>query len=113
MPLLKSGLAVVLFALTGAPSLLSQSRDPSALVIVTGQQAGMPIPTFMEGPANLTANADVADERDVITIDRSVEARVQIFREIVCFSAPFEIEGRPRGVLCAVAAELCCAYLLA
>jgi len=62
VPLLKSGLAVVLIALTGAPSLLSQSRDPSALVIVTGQQAGMPIPTFMEGPANLTANADVADQ---------------------------------------------------
>lgn len=62
MPLLKSGLAVALIALSGAPSLISQSRDPSALVIVTGQQATLPIPTFMEGPHNLTANADVADE---------------------------------------------------
>jgi peptide/nickel transport system substrate-binding protein len=61
VPLLKSGLAVAL-ALTGASPVLSQSHDPSALVIVTGQQAGMPVPTLMEGPANLTANADVADQ---------------------------------------------------
>ncbi|HEY8106585.1 MAG TPA: ABC transporter substrate-binding protein [Gemmatimonadales bacterium] len=42
--------------------LAAQAADPDALVIVTGQQAAMPIPTCMEGPQNLTANSDVADQ---------------------------------------------------
>lgn len=67
MPSLKSGLAVArlaaaLVALARAGPLAGQSHDRDALVIVTGQQATMPIPTFMEGTANLTANADVADQ---------------------------------------------------
>ena len=62
MPLLQSGLAVALLALAGAAPLTAQSHDRDALVIVTGQQANLPIPTLMEGSANLTANADVADQ---------------------------------------------------
>jgi len=62
VPLLQSGLAVALLALAGAAPLTAQSHDRDALVIVTGQQANLPIPTLMEGSANLTANADVADQ---------------------------------------------------
>jgi len=62
VPSLKSGLAVALVALAGMATLAGYGGDPTTLVIVTGQQATMPIPTFMEGPANLTANADVADQ---------------------------------------------------
>ena len=45
-----------------AAPLAAQAGDPDALVIVTGQQATMPIPTLMEGPQNTTANFDVADQ---------------------------------------------------
>jgi peptide/nickel transport system substrate-binding protein len=54
----RSGVCVCVFA-TPLPA---QARDADALVIVTGQQATMPIPTCMEGPQNLTANFDVADQ---------------------------------------------------
>ena len=105
MPLLKSGLAVALSALAGASSLHSQSRDPAALVIVTGQQAGMPIPTFMEGPANLTANADVADQlflrlaelpSDLITTDerRFVPALAKSWSRRDSLTLVFELDPR-------------------
>lgn len=45
-----------------AAPLAAQAGDPDALVIVTGQQATMPIPTLMEGPQNTTANFDVSDQ---------------------------------------------------
>jgi peptide/nickel transport system substrate-binding protein len=45
-----------------AAPLAAQAGDPDALVIVTGQQATMPVPTLTEGPQNLTANLDVSDQ---------------------------------------------------
>ena len=36
-------------------------REPSSIVIVTGQQATVPVPTLMEGPLNTTANTEIAD----------------------------------------------------
>ena len=62
MPSPRSRPAVVLCALLGAAPLAAQTDDPGTLVIVTGQQATMPVPTLMEGPQNLTANFDVADQ---------------------------------------------------
>lgn len=56
--------AAVLAALSFTVPLAAQS-DGSArnsLVIVTGQQATMPIPTLMEGPAQNVGNFDVADQ---------------------------------------------------
>jgi peptide/nickel transport system substrate-binding protein len=37
-------------------------RTPSSIVIVTGQQPTMPIPTLIEGPANNVANLELADQ---------------------------------------------------
>ena len=80
--------AVLLCALLGAAPLAGQTRDPGTLVIVTGQQATMPVPTLMEGPQNLTANFDVADQLflrlaelppDLVTTD---ERRFVPLREI-------------------------------
>ncbi|HLQ22245.1 MAG TPA: ABC transporter substrate-binding protein, partial [Gemmatimonadales bacterium] len=60
IPRFAVGLGVCLCG--AAAPLAAQTGDPDALVIVTGQQATMPVPTFMEGPQNLTANFDVADQ---------------------------------------------------
>lgn len=60
IPRFAVGLGVCLWGV--AAPLAAQTGDPDALVIVTGQQAAMPVPTLMEGPQNLTANFDVADQ---------------------------------------------------
>lgn len=43
------------------PPLALAQREPSSIVIVTGQQATAPVPTLMEGPQNNLANNEVAD----------------------------------------------------
>lgn len=49
-------------ALLAAAAAHAQSPDPrSTVVIVTGDQATMPIPTLMEGPAANLANLEIAD----------------------------------------------------
>jgi peptide/nickel transport system substrate-binding protein len=56
---------VLAAALAGAsaarPVLALAQREPSSIVIVTGQQATMPVPTLMEGPQNTLANYEIAD----------------------------------------------------
>jgi peptide/nickel transport system substrate-binding protein len=55
-------LAAVLAGVSGArPPLALAQREPSSIVIVTGQQATMPVPTLMEGPQNTLANYEIAD----------------------------------------------------
>ena len=54
------GLALLALLATTAP-LHGQTDPRSTVVIVTGEQATMPIPTLMEGPAANTANLEVAD----------------------------------------------------
>ncbi len=54
------GLALLALLATTAP-LHGQTDPRSTVVIVTGGQATMPIPTLMEGPAANTANLEVAD----------------------------------------------------
>jgi peptide/nickel transport system substrate-binding protein len=50
-------------ALLAAMPTHAQSRDDrSTVVIVTGDQATVPIPTLLEGPANNLANAEMADQ---------------------------------------------------
>jgi peptide/nickel transport system substrate-binding protein len=53
-----------IMALAGVDSAGAQSRGStsSSIVIVTGQQATLPIPTLMEGPANSLANLEIADQ---------------------------------------------------
>ncbi len=41
---------------------LAQSRDAKTIVIVTPQQATVPIPTMMEGPQSATTNQEMADQ---------------------------------------------------
>lgn len=107
MPSLKSGLAVAIVALAGAAPLAGQSHARDVLVIVTGQQATMPIPTFMEGPANLTANADVADQlflrlaelpKDLITTDerRFVPALAKSWTRRDSLTLVFDLDPRAR-----------------
>ncbi|MBA3892433.1 MAG: hypothetical protein H0X69_01890 [Gemmatimonadales bacterium] len=43
------------------PPLALAQRESSSIVIVTGQQAAVPIPTLMEGPQNALANEEIAD----------------------------------------------------
>lgn len=43
------------------PPLAQAQREPSSIVIVTGQQATVPVPTLMEGPQNTLANNEIAD----------------------------------------------------
>ena len=54
-------LAAVLVCAPGAASVLAQ-QSPSTIVIVTGQQAPMPIPTLIEGVQNTLANQEIADQ---------------------------------------------------
>jgi peptide/nickel transport system substrate-binding protein len=44
---------------TGASA---QGDAPTSIVIVTGEQATLPIPTLMEGPANSLGNMEIADQ---------------------------------------------------
>jgi peptide/nickel transport system substrate-binding protein len=96
---------VCVWALT-AP-LAAQTADPDALVIVTGQQATMPIPTCMEGPQNLTANSDVADQlflrlaeppRDLMTTDerRFVPALAESWTRRDPLTLAFDLDPRAR-----------------
>jgi peptide/nickel transport system substrate-binding protein len=47
---------------SGQADAQSEHRRGTAIVIVTGQQATIPIPTLMEGAANSVGNLDVADQ---------------------------------------------------
>jgi peptide/nickel transport system substrate-binding protein len=53
---------VVLCLLAAAAPSAAQTRDRRTLVIVTAQQATVPIPTMMEGPAATISNQDIADQ---------------------------------------------------
>jgi peptide/nickel transport system substrate-binding protein len=46
---------------TVRPPLAPAQREPTSIVIVTGQQATMPIPTLMEGGQGSLANNEIAD----------------------------------------------------
>jgi len=53
--------AVLAGAPAARPPLALAQREPSSIVIVTGQQATAPVPTLMEGPQNTLANYEIAD----------------------------------------------------
>ena len=55
-------LGTALTALVLVCPLGAQARDPNTIVIVTGQQATVPVPTLMEGADNNLANLEVADQ---------------------------------------------------
>lgn len=58
----RSVVAIALLALLAALPLRAQSADArSSVVIVTGDQATVPIPTLMEGSASNLANLEIAD----------------------------------------------------
>ena len=63
---LRAGLGVGLTATLagGVPraAVAQREADPSSIVIVTGGEASVPIPTLMEGPFASTANSDIADQ---------------------------------------------------
>ena len=107
MPSHQTGPAVILCALLGVAPLAAQTRDPNALVIVTGQQATMPVPTLMEGPQNLTANFDVADQlflrlaelpHDLVTTDerRFVPALAKSWTRRDSLTLVFDLDPRAR-----------------
>lgn len=48
-------------ALTAGASPVGAQEQPSSIVIVTGGEPSLPIPTLMEGPQNNQANIEVAD----------------------------------------------------
>lgn len=52
--------ALAALPLTAAPALQKSAQDAS-IVIVTGQDATMPVPTLMEGPQSSLANIEIAD----------------------------------------------------
>jgi peptide/nickel transport system substrate-binding protein len=54
-------LAAVLAALPSASAAALQRDGPASIVIVTGQEAPMPIPTLMEGSHSNLANFEIAD----------------------------------------------------
>jgi peptide/nickel transport system substrate-binding protein len=55
-------LAAVLAGLSATrPPLALAQREPAGIVIVTGQQATVPVPTLMEGAQNTLANYEIAD----------------------------------------------------
>ena len=53
--------AALAVAPAARPPLALAQRESSSIVIVTGQQATVPIPTLMEGKQNSTANSEIAD----------------------------------------------------
>jgi peptide/nickel transport system substrate-binding protein len=55
--------ALAAAATTTAPGLLAQrSRDPATVVIVTGGEPSLPVPTLMDGALNNQGNTDIADQ---------------------------------------------------
>jgi peptide/nickel transport system substrate-binding protein len=60
-PRIATLVALVMFPL---PTIVAAQVDraPTSIVIVTGQQPTMPIPTLIEGPANNVANIELADQ---------------------------------------------------
>ncbi len=55
-------LAAALAGVSAArPPLALAQREPSSIVIVTGQQATRPVPTLIEAPHNTLANSEIAD----------------------------------------------------
>jgi peptide/nickel transport system substrate-binding protein len=56
-------LAVLLLSLSSVAAVAQSDRDPrSTIVIVTGQQPTVPVPTLMEGAAANVANSELADQ---------------------------------------------------
>jgi peptide/nickel transport system substrate-binding protein len=56
-------LVVLPLLLPSAAAVAQSERDPrSTIVIVTGQQPTVPVPTLMEGPAGNVANTELADQ---------------------------------------------------
>jgi peptide/nickel transport system substrate-binding protein len=56
-------LAVPMLFLPSAAAVAQSEREPrSTIVIVTGQQPTVPVPTLMEGPAANVANTELADQ---------------------------------------------------
>jgi peptide/nickel transport system substrate-binding protein len=53
--------AVLSGAPAARPTLVLAQREPSSIVIVTGAEATVPVPTLMEGKQNTTANYEIAD----------------------------------------------------
>src|SRR5687767_175837 len=55
-------LAITMLFLPSSPVVAQSDREPrSTIVIVTGQQPTVPVPTLMEGPAGNVANIELAD----------------------------------------------------
>jgi len=54
--------AITLFLLSRAAGAQAQSEHRGSIVIVTGQEATMPIPTLMEGSAASVSNLELADQ---------------------------------------------------
>ena len=61
MPRLRTQ-ATLLLLLAGRAAAQSNSGQPSSIVIAVGEQATVPIPTLMEGPAGTTGNLELADQ---------------------------------------------------
>lgn len=61
VPRIATAVAVAVFV-RSAPATAQSTDDPNSIVIVTGQQATLPIPTLMEGPAASVANLELADQ---------------------------------------------------
>ncbi|HJR18076.1 MAG TPA: hypothetical protein VJ808_14600, partial [Gemmatimonadales bacterium] len=53
---------VLVFLVSTAADAQTSHRKATSLVIVTGGQATLPIPTLMEGSENSAGNLDVADQ---------------------------------------------------
>ena len=60
--LIRCAASTLLGTLATAHGAAAQRAAPTSLVIVTGQDAPLPIPTLMEGPQANTANFEVADQ---------------------------------------------------
>ena len=58
---LGAGLAATV-TIADAPRAAAQSSDPARVVIVTGGEVSVPVPTLMEGPQASIANSDIADQ---------------------------------------------------
>ena len=56
------GTCLAAIVLAAPPAWAQQDAARASIVIVTGQEATVPIPTLMEGPLASTGNSDIADQ---------------------------------------------------
>jgi ABC-type transport system substrate-binding protein len=54
--------AVTIFGPLARPAAAQRDGERASIVIVTGQEATVPVPTLMEGPHASIANSDIADQ---------------------------------------------------